>query len=163
MGVAQKFCCVGGSHLLHRGVGRFQLSTSRPLFALSLLYCMIWQIASSFFLGPAHAGPLSVSAAAGSLIMPVGGAVIQPEEHTGTCVPFIRLHGRQIAAARAQYCFGRAKLPLSDFSYCTARLSASRHSTAAASCAAVTAKASPPPSTVNPSPELALRSARRSR
>ena len=37
----------GRSHLLHRGVGRFQLSTSRPLFALPLLYCMIWQIASN--------------------------------------------------------------------------------------------------------------------
>ena len=39
----------GRSHLLHRGVGRFQLSTSRPLFALSLLYCMILGLASSFF------------------------------------------------------------------------------------------------------------------
>ena len=39
----------GRSHLLHRGVGRFQLSTSRPLFALSLLYCMIFGLASSFF------------------------------------------------------------------------------------------------------------------
>ena len=57
MSVAQVILLCGRSDLLHRGVGRFQLSTSRPLFALPLLYCMIWQIASSFFCGPALAGP----------------------------------------------------------------------------------------------------------
>ena len=53
----------GRSHLLHRGVGRFQLSTSRPLFALSLLYCIYGQFASSFFHGPDIPGRFSFCSA----------------------------------------------------------------------------------------------------